>query len=120
VPWDEDADDAPAPVETPTLPAPDPEPAAADEAERPVDRENVRRIMAAYGDLPYGDDRDTRLAVFSAILGFPVTSTNDLERMAGYRLLGALAKLRDGTLIAIADGHGGFTIHAGAEPEPDE
>jgi hypothetical protein len=39
--------------------------------------------------------------------------------MAGYRLLGALTKLRDGTLIAIADGHGGFTIHAGAEP-PEE
>jgi hypothetical protein len=118
VPWDDDPPETPEAVKTATLPPPA-EPVAADESERPVDRENVRRIMAAYGDLPFGDDRDTRLALFSAVLGFGVTSTNDLERMAGYRLLGALTKLRDGTLIAIADGHGGFTIHAGAEP-PEE
>lgn len=76
--------------------------------------------MAAYGNLGYDpNDRPTRLALFSALLGFPVESTNDLERMDAMRLYGSLAKLRDGTLIAVADGHGGFTIHAGTEPDPD-
>lgn len=136
VPWEDDATDEPAAVtEAPTAAdeselraaferaqrAHDAAPTAADESERPVDRENVRRILAAYGDLGYdASDRETRLSLFSAILGFPVTSTNDLERMAGYRLFGALGKLRDGTLIAVADGHGGFSIHAGAEPEGDD
>lgn len=114
VPWEEPPADNPEAVETPETTAADPE-------ERPADRENVRRIMAAYGDLGYDPgDRETRLALFSAIVGFPVESTNDLERMTAYRLLGALAKLRDGTLLAVADGHGGFTIHAGQEPEGDQ
>lgn len=98
-----------------------PVPAAADPADRPTNRDTVRRILAAYGDLGYDpNDRPQRLALFSAILGYDVTSTNDLERMDGLRLYGALGKLRDGTLIAIADGHGGFAIHAGTEPEGDE
>jgi hypothetical protein len=109
VPWDEDATKEPEAVsEAPTVPA-----------DKRVDTENVRRIMAAYGDLPYGKDRDTRLSLFSALLDQPVESTKDLERMTAYRLLGSLARLRDGTLIAVPDEHGGFTIHAGIEPEGD-
>lgn len=114
VPWDDESIGAPEAVKPPENAA------AADEKERPVDRENVTRIMAAYGDLGYGDDRAARLSLFSAVLGFPVESTNDLERMAGYRLLGALRSLRDGSLIAVSDGHGGFSIHAGTEPEDDD
>jgi len=113
VPWGDDAAEPPPAVESPPT-----APEAAAPTERPVDSENVRRIMAAYGDLGYDtNDRPTRLALFSAVLGYPVASTNDLERMDALRLYGALGKLRDGTLLAIADGHGGFTIHAGQEPE---
>jgi hypothetical protein len=39
--------------------------------------------------------------------------------MEAMRLFGALGDLRTGRLIAVDDGHGAFTIHAGAEP-PDE
>jgi hypothetical protein len=124
VPWDEDPAPTPEAVETPLIDPAYPAaggPVAAEETERVVDRPGVERIMAAYGDLGYDPaDRAQRLALFSAILGFNVTSTNDLERMSAYRLFGDLTKLRDGSLIAIADGHGGFAIHAGTEPEDDE
>jgi hypothetical protein len=120
VPWDEPVTPIPEAVETPTLPpVPAPEAKAADETERVADAENVRRIMAAYGDLGYSGERSERLALFSALLAQPVESTNDLERMSAYRLLGSLGRLRDGTLIAIPDGHGGFTIHAGQEPDEE-
>jgi hypothetical protein len=112
VPWADDPAPPPEAVETPATPA-----VAADEDERPVSAEQITRIMAAYGDLGYGNDRAVRLSLFSALLGFPVTSTKELERMAGYRLFGDLTKLRDGSLVAAADGHGAFTIHAGTEPE---
>jgi hypothetical protein len=113
-PWADDPATTPEAVETPATPD---EGAKGDEPEHTADRENVRRIMAAYGDLGYSTDRTTRLALFSALLSQPVESTNDLERMSAYRLLGSLARLKDGTLIAVPDENGGFTIHAGVEPE---
>ena len=117
LPWDDD--DRP-----PVAPEPTPEPTpedipAADPKERPPDAPTRARIMASYADLPYGPDRDTRLAVFSAILGRPIATTNDLDRTEAYRLLGGLHDLRTGLTIAVDDGHGVFTIHAAADP-PDE
>jgi hypothetical protein len=117
-------DPTPAPVEVPRDPiraAPEPEPVAAEDPEaRLVDEPGITRIMAAYGDLPYGPDRGTRLGVFSAIVGRPIESTKELERMEAFRLLGALYDLKLGRTIAIDDGHGNWTIHAGAEPPDDE
>lgn len=96
-------------------------PQAEDPKARLVDEAGIKRIMAAYGDLPYGPDRQTRLALFSAIVGRPLETTKDLERMEAYRLLGGIGDLRTGRTIATDDGHGGFTIHAGTEPdEPEE
>lgn len=89
-------------------------------ATRSPDDATIRRVMAAYGDLPYGPDRDTRLAVFSAVLGFPVESTNKIDRMAAYRLLGGLGRLRRGETVAVDDGQGGYTIHPGTEPPEGE
>jgi len=101
--------------------AQDPDPVTAEDPEaRPVGDENLKRIMAAYGDLPFGPDRGTRLALFSAIVGRPLESTKDLERLEGYRLYGALHDLKTGRTIATDDGHGNFTIHAGAEPDDEE
>jgi len=97
----------------------EPEPVAENPQARLVTEEQITRIMAAYGDLPFGSDRTTRLALFSVIVGRPVESTKDLERMESYRLLGALNDLRTGRTIATDDGHGNWEIHAGAEP-PDE
>lgn len=89
-------------------------------AHRPPDPETIRRVMAAYGDLPFGPERETRLALFSAILGTPVESTKAIDRMAAYRLLGGLSRLRRGETVAIDDGHGTFTIHPGSEPPEDD
>lgn len=132
-PWDDEAIGAPMPAQTPdTTPAgpdypagPTPvadtdPPAAEDSGTRTASADLVRRILAAYSQLPFGPDRDTRLALYAALLGRPVESTKDLDRMTGYRLLGALNRLRTGETIAISDGHGGFTIHAGAEPPEGE
>lgn len=103
----------------PDAPQPAPQPTE-DSATRAPDDETIRRVMAAYGDLPFGPDRNTRLAVFSAVLGFPVESTNAIDRMAAYRLLGGLSRLRRGETVAVDDGHGGFTIHPGSEPPEDD
>jgi len=99
---------------------PGPEAEGKGDGPRMVNADTVRRIMAAYGDLPYGPDRATRLALFGAVLSRPVNSTKDLDRITGYRLLGQLRALREGTLIAVDDGHGGFTVHAGQEPPTDD
>ena len=114
-PWPDDPPAAgPAPI-------PDAPQTAEDTATRPPDDATIRRIMAAYGDLPFSRERAERLAVFSALLGQPVESTRDLDRMAAYRLLGALHRVKTGELIAISDGHGGYTVHPGSEPpEGDE
>jgi hypothetical protein len=124
-PWENDDDDDASPetgetTEATQAPGSEPEPVAAEDPEaRLVDEPGITRIMAAYGDLTYGPDRDTRLGLFSAIVGRPIESTKDLERMEAFRLLGALYDLKLGRTIAVDDGHGAFTIHAGAEP-PDE
>jgi hypothetical protein len=116
VPWDNDPEPTPEAVETPSLP---PREAPPEKPERPASRETVTRVMAAYGDLGYGNDRTTRLALFSSLLGFPVESTKSLPGGAALRLYGQLVRLREGSLLAIADGHGGFDIQPG-DDGPDE
>jgi hypothetical protein len=95
-------------------------PTAEDPKARLVTEQSITRIMAAYGDLPYGPDRATRLAVFSAIVGRPLESTKELERMEAFRLLGGLHDLRTGRTVATDDGHGDYVIHAGAEPDDED
>jgi len=95
-------------------------PTAEDPKARLVTEQSITRIMAAYGDLPYGPDRTTRLAVFSAIVGRPLESTKELERMEAFRLLGGLHDLRTGRTVATDDGHGEYVIHAGAEPDDED
>jgi hypothetical protein len=118
-PW-EDAPAQPSAAATEAPTVPEDTPTAEAPAARLVSEQSITRIMAAYGDLPFGPDRDTRLALFSAIVGRPVESTKELERMEAFRLLGGLHDLRTGRTVAVTDGHGTFTIHAGAEPPEDE
>lgn len=123
VPWEADAEDVPTAARPPMigLPEDDDEPTPAEDPRaRLVTEEQITRIMAAYGDLPFGSDRTLRLALFSVIVGREIESTKELERMESMRLLGALHDLRTGRTIATDDGHGRWTIHAGAEPPEDE
>ena len=111
--------------EDPTPPPEAPQPPSTPPEDTPeairVRAANVKRIMAAYNDLGYGDDRATRLALFSALVGRGVPTTNDLTPTEAMRLYGDIGRLRDGSLLAVADGHGGFAIHAGdSGPEDDE
>jgi hypothetical protein len=132
VPWeDDDAETTPVhrDPETPAereaflrtahKPAPAPVLEAEDPKVRTPDDALVTRIMAAYRDLPFGPDRNTRLSVFSGILGRPVTSTKELDRMSAYRLYGGLKDLFTGVTVAVDDGHGNISIHPGTEPEDD-
>jgi len=117
VPWDTDPEPVPEAVEKgagAVLADPEAEPLV---ASRPA----IARVMAAYGDLGYGADRATRLSLFSALLGRDVPTSKTLTPSEAIRLFGQLGRIRDGSLLAIADGHGGFTITPGdTPPEADE
>lgn len=89
--------------------------APSDETER--SRARLRRMFAAYGalDIPDGDNRDVRLAMFSAIVGRPVPSSATLSRHEVYAITGACADIQSGALSYVIDDEGAFLLRRTSE-----
>jgi hypothetical protein len=99
----------------PVAPAAEPAP-----GEAMVGASTRAAILATYATirgLP-DDSRETRLRLFSAIVGHPVESTNALTRHEAFRLLRVLTDLQTGAVQLETDADGDFRVWPADEP-PD-